>query len=78
LGLACWLVRNQAVSRATKGLVTGLLFYNVMVAAVFVYSGLSLKVPSSGLWPPVVLHVTLAIWCAVCLRRPITPGSAET
>lgn len=77
LGFACWLMRNEGGHRAANRLVTAMLLYNVMVAAVFVYSGLNLKVPCAGLWPPVALHTTLAIWCAVCLLRPIAQKSPQ-
>lgn len=79
LGIACWLMRTEGVTRASKRLVTAMLIYNVTVAAVFVYSAQSLKLPDSGLWPAVALHVTLAVWCAVCLsRQPISHSGAGT
>lgn len=69
LGIACWLGRDDAVGART--LVAAMLFYNTVAAAVFIHAGLGLGMSALGLWPAVVLHLALAIWCIACLR----PGS---
>jgi len=66
LGIACWLGRGNAVGART--LVVAMLFYNTAAAAVFIHAGLGSGVSALGLWPAVVLHLTLAIWCIACLR----------
>lgn len=66
LALACWRVRRDEQSLAARGLVSALLFYNAAVAAVLVLSGLY----GIGLWPAVVAHIALAVWCIACLRSP--------
>jgi len=73
LGLACWLARDDGRSRAARGLVGAILLYDAVTAAVFVYAGLGLKLSAAGLWPAVVLHGALALWCVGCLRSIHAP-----
>ena len=77
LGLACWLARDDGRSRAARGLVRAILLYDAATAAVLVYAGLGLKLSAAGLWPAVVLHGALALWCIGCLRWIKTPGPGE-
>jgi hypothetical protein len=46
-----------------------MLLYNVAAVAVLVYEGLGWKLSAVGLWPAVLLHTALAVWCIVCLRN---------
>lgn len=68
LGLACWLARDDGRSDATRGLLAGMLLYNVVAAALLVYAGLGLTLSGIGLWPAVLLHLALAVWCTRSLR----------
>lgn len=75
LGLACWLARDRGQSLAGRGVVAAMLLYYAALAAVLFYAALALKLSAIGLWPAVVLHGALALWCVVCLRS-MTKGTS--
>jgi hypothetical protein len=66
LAVACWLAREDAASRAAKGLVAAMLLYNVAVVAVLVLAGLF----GIAFWPVVLAHAGLAVWCIAGLSMP--------
>jgi hypothetical protein len=79
IGVACWLGRGDAPGAAGPPLVAGALVYDATAAGLLAYAGLSLSLVGVALWPAVVLHAALAVWCVVCLRdtphgRSGTPG----
>src|SRR5262249_37676587 len=77
LGVAAWLARGDKQGPALQGLVVGLLIYDVAAAALLGYAGLVLNLAGIVLWPAVVLHAGLALWCVLswlALRRPAQPG----
>jgi hypothetical protein len=69
IGVASWLARHDRSSAAERGLVTGILIYNTTVTVLLGYSGIVMKMAGILLWPAVLLHLGLAAWCCVCLRR---------
>jgi hypothetical protein len=69
LGVACWLARDDIQSRATRGLVAAMLIYNLVATAVLAFAGIGLGLYGVALWPAVVLHAAMAVWCVACLRR---------
>jgi len=69
LGVACWLARDDTQSRAARGLVVAMLIYNIAATALLAFAGIALGLHGIALWPAVVLHAAMGVWCAVCLRR---------
>jgi len=75
LGAACWFARDEAPGRANKGLVAAMLLYNIAAASLLGYARIGLHLPGVGLWPAVILHSALAVWCIACLRIARQGGS---
>jgi hypothetical protein len=69
LGVACWQAHDDTQSRAVRGLVAAMLLYNVATVAVLGFAGIGLGLHGVVLWPAVVLHAAMAVWCGACLRR---------
>jgi hypothetical protein len=69
LGVACWLARADAQSAAARGVVTAMLLYNVGAVAVLAFAGIGFGLHGVALWPAVVLHAAMAVWCVVGLVR---------
>src|SRR5882724_7950344 len=68
LGVACSLARNDTQSRAARGLVVAMLIYNIVATAVLAFAGIGLGLHGVALWPAVVLHAAMGVWCGPCLR----------
>jgi hypothetical protein len=68
LGVACWLARGDTQSRAANGLVAAMLVYDVAAAAILAFAAIGNGLYGVALWPAVVLHAIMSIWCAACLR----------
>jgi len=46
-----------------------MLFYNVAAVGVLAFAGIGLRLDGLALWPAVVLHVVMTVWCVDCLCR---------
>ena len=67
LGVACWLARQDAEGRAARGLIAAILLYNVAVVAILVLAWANQGMSGIALWPVVLAHAALAVWCVVTL-----------
>src|ERR1700755_766127 len=79
-GVPSLLARNDEHARAANGLVVSLLLYNVAAVVVLGYAGLGLRLSGGGLWPAVVLHAVMEVWCLVNAapgREARRPGGGD-
>lgn len=67
LGIACWLARGDAESSSASGLVTAMVLYNLGVAFILGAAGIRSHLVGIALWPVVLLHAAMAVWCIVTL-----------
>ena len=65
------LARDDTQSRATRGLVVAMLTYNIVATAVLAFAAIGLGLHGVVLWPAVVLHAAMGVWCVACLRRSL-------
>ena len=68
ISVACWLSRENG-----RALVVAMLLYNVVVAGLLVHAALALTLSGIGLWPAVILHAVMTVWCVTTLLRQ--PGT---
>ena len=67
LAIACWQARNGERGSPTTGVVEAMLFYNFAAALVLAYAGIRLELRSALLWPAILLHAGLGVWCLLSL-----------
>jgi hypothetical protein len=71
LGVACWLTRDTGAKPSGKRMITTMLAYNVAVAAVLAAAGIHYAPVGIALWPAVIVHCVLAVWCVTSLRQGV-------
>jgi hypothetical protein len=67
IGVACWIGRFDTHGSGQLGLLIGVLIYDVAAAVILAYTALFVNLVGIALWPAVMLHAALAVWCAACL-----------
>jgi hypothetical protein len=71
LGIVCWMSRNENKGSVMKGIITGLIVYNAGVVSVLAHTEIESGLSGIGLWPVVLVHFVMAIWCGLSLvNRP--------
>jgi hypothetical protein len=73
IGVASAMARHDGRGLALRGLLVGILIYDVGAAALLAYTGVGMQLAGPALWPAVALHTALAIWCVLCLRAEFAP-----
>ncbi|HET7167512.1 MAG TPA: hypothetical protein VFI94_20425 [Pseudolabrys sp.] len=68
IGIASWMARTDTRTPAQLGLLTGILIYNAAATLLLAYAGAVLKMMGVLLWPAVVIHAVLVVWCFACLQ----------
>jgi len=68
LGAAFWLARGDTQSRAARGLVASMVLYNLGATIILGAAGIRSQPVGLVLWPAVVLHAAMTIWCIMSLR----------
>lgn len=66
IAIACWLSRNNTQSAV---IVKAMLVYNVFSIVLLVYAVSVEQISGPGLWPAVLLHFGLLVWCLLSLRQ---------
>jgi hypothetical protein len=66
IAIACWLSRSNTQSAV---MVKAMLGYNVFSTVLLVYAVLVEQISGPGLWPAVLLHFGLLVWCLSSLRQ---------
>jgi hypothetical protein len=68
LGVGCWLGRGEEKGRMGNALVGAMLVYNAAAVALISYARIGLGLIAVLLWPAVLLHAVMTVWCVSCLQ----------
>lgn len=66
IAIACWLSVREIHSSI---MVKAMIGYNIFSIILLVYAGLIESISGPGLWPAVLLHLGLLIWCLSSLWK---------
>jgi hypothetical protein len=76
LGTASWLALGDADSRAARALVAAMVVYNLGVALILGAVGVRSQSTGIAVWPAVLLHAAMTVWCIVSLLSGTPAASA--
>src|SRR5262245_30917143 len=68
LGVACWLACHDERGPSARNLVGAMVLYNAGVIAVLVHAAVGVAIAGIALWPTVVAHAAMGLWCITSLR----------
>ena len=71
LAICCWKAYRFVSEEAALEILTAMLFYNFATAAVLAYGGTQLGLQSTLIWPAIVVHGVLGLWCAALIWRTV-------
>ena len=69
LAVICWLTRHDGQSHTVRGIVGGLMVFEAGCAIGLLYANIVSGLSSIFFWPFVLIHLVMATWCIVCLRK---------
>ncbi len=67
LAVAAWFASYDSHSCAARGLVSAVVLYNLGAAIILGVTGVKPDIGGVLLWPIIILHAGMAIWCAAQL-----------
>ena len=67
VAISCWVSRTSKQSAWMRFAMLG---YNIFAICLLVYAALVAGLSGPGLWPTVILHVGLLIWCLMLIVQP--------
>lgn len=67
LGIACWLAGYDTQDCAARGMVKAMVIYNLGAVVILGAAGIQSQPVGIALWPAVVLHAAMAVWCIASL-----------
>ena len=69
LGIVNMLAQRNEQSGTARAVITAMTFYNLGAVVILGAAGIHLRPVGLALWPAVVLHAVLTVWCVACLQR---------
>jgi len=69
LAVACWFASSDTQSCAARGIVSAMALYNIGAVLILSVAGIQSQPVGLALWPAVILHAIMAVWCLTSLMR---------